>query len=240
MADIYDDIFTSDDFHYFIGTKGSDNMVGNGSLSFIMAGGGAHDEINPGIGDREADWDDRGFWTVLYPDGVLAGFGHPASVTYGGSIAQGFGGHNTVHVGHGVWLGGHVDPTKIFFHGPMPDGFGEAVLRVNFRDGDRIVLDNTRTSDSNPNGVTFSQIEGVRTFAQGGDKYVEVAQFEIDSYSKNSSIVKQSALIVTRDTGHPDYDPLNIKYTGNSYTDDVRGYLEDRVAGTSDAPDWII
>jgi hypothetical protein len=47
---VLDDLFSGDEFHYFLAGKGNDRMVGNGS-AVIAAGGLGRDEINVGIVD---------------------------------------------------------------------------------------------------------------------------------------------------------------------------------------------
>jgi hypothetical protein len=122
----------------------------------------------------------------------------------------------------------------------MPDGFGEARLVADFLGGDRIVIDNSLKTASNPDGIAFSGIKG-RTFERNGRDFVEVHEFEIDGFSRNSSVGKQSAEIVTRDSLHdPNFRPLVVEWRGEHFEDDVRTFLEARVAGATSAPDWFV
>ena len=102
MALIIDDDFSGDEFHYVVGTKGGDRIVGNGS-AVIMIGGNGADELNPGIVDP-AFIGPGGFSALLYGDGVRPGFGHPLSGTYGFGVSDERGWADVLHIGDDATL----------------------------------------------------------------------------------------------------------------------------------------
>jgi hypothetical protein len=228
---VLDDLFSGDEFHYFLAGKGNDRMVGNGS-AVIAAGGLGRDEINVGIVDPAFIGPD-GFSALVYGDLVRPGFGHPASVTAARDhYTQG--GDDILHIGFGIWAVGGPGADTYEAHGPMPDGFGEAQIRFDPFEGDTIILDNTLKTKANPNGITFSELEAERLFTKGGHKYVEVAEFEITGHSRNAMVREQNVEVRTDDDLHGKHHPYVVEYHGAGWTDDVKADLEAHVG------DWFL
>lgn len=227
---LIDDFFSGDDLHYFLGNAANNRMVGNGS-AVIAAGGLGNDEINVGI-VNPAYIGPGGFSALVYGDLVRPGFGHPLSVTASQDhYTQG--GADILHIGFGIWAVGGPGADTYECHGPMPDGFGEAQVRFDPFEGDTIIIDNSRKTAANPDGLTFGEFRG-RTFTKNGDKFVEVTGFDVTGHSRNEMIREQHVDVRTDDDKHGKHNPYVVEWSGSQWQDDVRENLEAHVG------DWFL
>ncbi len=142
-----------DDFHFFFGGKGDDDVIGNGSSARLFGKGG-DDFVTPGIVDP------TGPRAIVYGDFAAAdAAGVPEAVLWNGKTPNGKDwvafGYNVEAVGDTKGVKGAADVYDM--HGPAPDNAQHraAIRALDPREGDKLLMDHS-------DGFMVHRVKGTR------------------------------------------------------------------------------